>query len=304
MEFRDTKLVPLTGTGPEDVAVDADGQLYTGLADGRILQVSPDGRTVRTVAELDGRVYGLELYGDDELLVCGGSLGLLAVSLADGKPRTLVRDGLRACNNAAVAADGTIYFSDSSTEFDIPDWRSDLVHQTETGRLLRRSPDGSVVDLLDGLHFANGVALAADESFVTVAETGGFRIRRVWLAGDHSGQSDLFAEDLTGFPDNASTGSDGLIWVALASPRLKSLDLVQRLPRAARAAVLNLPVRMQPQPSRVVGAIGLGRDGTVVREYRGEIDGFYMLTAVRERDGWLYFGSLEGQNVVVMPYPH
>ncbi|MGH3432090.1 MAG: SMP-30/gluconolactonase/LRE family protein, partial [Thermocrispum sp.] len=187
MEFRDAKLVPLTGEGPEDVVVDADGQVYTGLADGRILRVSRDGRAVQTVAELDGRVYGLELYGEDDLLVCGGSLGLLAVSLSDGKPRTLVGGpgaGLRACNNAAVAADGTIYFSDSSTQYDIPQWRRDLVHQTRTGRLLRRTPDGAVDELLGELHFANGVALAPDESFVTVNETGAYRVRRCWLGGE------------------------------------------------------------------------------------------------------------------------
>lgn len=303
MEFTDAKLIPLSGEGPEDVVVDAEGQIYTGLEDGRILRVSDDGRTVQTVAEVDGRVYGVELYGDDELVVCAGDLGLLAVSLADGKVRTLL-EGLKACNNAAVAADGTIYFSDSSTAYAIPEWRRDLVHQSRTGRLMRRSPDGAVDELLDGLHFANGVALAPDESYVTVCETGAFRVHRVWLSGPESGRSSIFADDLSGFPDNSSTGSDGLIWIALASPRVKSLDVVQRLPRRARNAVLSVPERLQPQPKRTVGAIGLNGDGRIVREYSGEIDGFYMLTAVRERDGWLYFSSLVGQHLVRMPYPH
>ncbi|MGH3434301.1 MAG: SMP-30/gluconolactonase/LRE family protein, partial [Thermocrispum sp.] len=119
-----------------------------------------------------------------------------------------------------------------------------------------------------------------------------------------AGQNDVFAEDLSGFPDNASTGSDGLIWLALASPRVKSLDLVQRLPKRLREVVVGLPERMQPQPASTVGAVGLDPGGAVVREYHGEIDGFTMLTAVRERDGWLYFSSLVGQHVVVMPYPH
>jgi sugar lactone lactonase YvrE len=304
VQFTDTKLIPLSGEGPEDVVVDAEGQLYTGLEDGRILRVSPDGRTVQTVAEIDGRVYGVELYGDDELVVCAGRLGLLAVSLADGKARTLFADSMRACNNAAVAADGTIYFSDSSTAYDIPEWRRDLMHQTRTGRLLRHTQDGAVDELLTGLHFANGVALAPDESFVTVAETGAFAVRRVWLTGAEAERNEVFIENLSAFPDNVSTGSDGLIWIALASPRVKTLDLVQRLPRRARNAVLALPERLQPQPSPTVGALGLNADGRIVREYSGEIDGFTMLTAVRERDGWLYFSSLVGQHLVAMPYPH
>ena len=76
---------------------------------------------------------------------------------ADGRP-------LLVCNNAAVAADGTIYFSDSSAVHPLSRWRADLVEDTRTGRLLRRNPDGSIDTLLEGLAFANGVALSADES--------------------------------------------------------------------------------------------------------------------------------------------
>lgn len=301
MGFRDAKLVPLNGEGPEDVVVDADGQVYTGLSDGRILRVSQDGRTVETIAELDGRVYGLEFYGEDELLACGGPRGLLAVSISDGAARSLVSGAdLRACNNAAVAADGTIYFSDSSTHFDPSQWRRSLLHQTGTGRLLRRTPDGEVEELLGGLHFANGVALAPDESFVVVAETGERRLTRYWLSGDAAGTSDVFADNLTGYPDNASTGSDQLIWVALASPRVRAFEVLRGTPKVVRDVVGRLPQRLRI--TSTVAAIGLDTSGKVVRQYRGRLEGFTVLSAVRERDGWLYFGSLLGNHVVVMPY--
>ena len=64
------------------------------------------------------------------------------------------------CNNAAVGADGTIWFSDSSRLHGIDRWKADMVENTCSGRLLRRSPDGSVSVVLEGLRFANGVALA------------------------------------------------------------------------------------------------------------------------------------------------
>ena len=76
-----------------------------------------------------------------------------------------------------------MYFSDSSTRFPVPRWRADLIQRTRTGRLLRRAPDGVVTELLGGLEFANGVALAADGSYVAVAETGACRLQRVWLTG-------------------------------------------------------------------------------------------------------------------------
>src|SRR5690606_17122316 len=113
--------------------------------------------------------------------------GLLAVDLASGEVEELVKevDGvpLRFTNNAAVAEDGTIYFSDSSRHYSIEDWKSDLIEHTLTGRLFRRTPDGTVTTLLDGLGLANGVALTADGDQVWVAETALRRIRRLDTAG-------------------------------------------------------------------------------------------------------------------------
>ena len=122
------------------------------------------------------------------------------------------------CNNAAVAGNGDIWFSDSSTVYPIEQWKADFVEHTETGRLLCRRADGSVEVHLDGLAFANGVALAADESYVCVAETGRRTVVRLWLTGERAGTTDLLADELPGYPDNIARGSDGLIWVTIASP--------------------------------------------------------------------------------------
>jgi hypothetical protein len=164
----------------------------------------------------------------------------------------------------------------------VPRWRTDLVRRTATGRLLRRSPDGEDTELLGGLEFANGVALAADGSFVAVAETGTGRLHRVWLTGDRAGRSALFVDGLDGYPDNIALGPDGLIWVALPSPRSTLLTRVHRLPGAARAVVGALPERMSPRPSSVVSAVAVDDAGRVVHELRGTIDGFRLLTGVRE----------------------
>jgi len=300
MRFGEVTVIPVNGHAPEDVVVDGEGRIYAGVDDGRILRLSPDGRRIDVIADTGGRPLGLELYGEDELLICDARAGLLVVPLSGGSPSVLATSALGLdfvfCNNAAVAADGTIYFTDSSRRFGIDNWRDDLIEQTAGGRLLRRSPDGSIDLLLDGLQFANGVALPPDESFVAVAETGAFSVSRVRLSDGHR---DVLIDDLQGFPDNISTGSDGLIWITQASPRVPALDVVRRLPAFLRAGVRALPTSLQPRPGREVGVLGVSPDGEVRHELRGEIDGFHMLVGVREWQGKLYFGSLEEDAIAV-----
>ena len=141
---------------------------------------------------------------------------------------------MRFCNNAAIAGDGTIWFSDSSTHYGIQQWKDDFVQDTRTGRLLRRDLDGTVTVVLDGLAFANGVALSADEDFVAVAETGARTVVRRWLPGPRAGERDLLVDDLPGYPDNIARGSDGLIWVTIASPLDPVVERLQR--RRSRCA--------------------------------------------------------------------
>ncbi|MGY2067485.1 SMP-30/gluconolactonase/LRE family protein [Blastococcus sp. SYSU DS0619] len=302
-DFGGTTVVPV-GEGPEDVVVDGAGRVYTGLADGRIVRVAGTTGAVETVADVPGRPLGLELLGSGELLVCASDAGLLAVSLVDGAVRTLVDrvDGVRlaAVNNAAVAADGTIYFTDSSQRFRIPEWRADLVRRTASGRLFRRTPDGAVTELLGGLEFANGVALAADESWVAVAETGAARVRRVWLTGARAGTAEVFVDDLPGHPDNIALGSDGLVWITLPSPRVAALAAIHRLPAPLRALLSRLPASLQPRPGRTLGVLAVDDSGATVHRLSGEIPGFEMLTGVREAGGRLWFGSLTGSTLATV----
>ncbi|NEK85016.1 SMP-30/gluconolactonase/LRE family protein [Blastococcus saxobsidens] len=302
-DFSGTTVVAV-GEGPEDVLVDGEGRVYSGLADGRIVRVGGPGGPVETIARVPGRPLGLEFLGEDELLVCASDAGLLAVTLADGAVRTLVDRvagaPLEAVNNAAVAADGTIYFTDSSQRFRIPDWRADLVQRTASGRLFRRTPEGAVTLLLDGLEFANGVALAADGSWVAVAETGAARVRRVWLTGERSGVAEDLVDDLPGHPDNIALGSDGLVWITLPSPRVTSLAAIHRLPAPLRVLLSRLPRWLQPRPGRTLGVLAVDGSGREVHRISGEIPGFEMLTGVREADGRLWFGSLTGGTVATL----
>jgi sugar lactone lactonase YvrE len=297
--------LPLGAQGPEDLAI-VDDRLVTGVADGRVLSVSRDGGRVDVLADTGGRPLGIEPLLDGGLLVCDAERGLLRIASGTGSVERLVTaiDGqpMRLCNNAAVAADGTIYFTDSSRRHGLSSYRADLIERTGTGRLLRRDPSGAVQVLLDHLEFANGVALAADESIVAVAETGAARILRVWLTGPRCGQSDVLVAELPGLPDNLSTGTDGRIWVALPMPRLRLLRLAQRSPRWVRRLLGWLAGAVGFTPPAISRVLAIEPDGQTVsriecgRRYR-------MVTGVREYAGSLYFGSLTAHAIATLNVP-
>jgi sugar lactone lactonase YvrE len=298
-------VVQVNGRGTEDVLVDR-GQVFTGVEDGRILRLTQDGRRLDTIADTGGRPLGIEAYPDGRLLVCDAGRGLLLVERVSGEVEVLVERGadLRVCNNAAVATDGTIYFTDSTNRFDLEFWKADLLEHRGTGRLLRRDPDGSVETVAGGLHFANGVALAPDESYVVVAQTGAYRLDKIVLTGDRQGETEVLAAGLPGFPDNIATGSDGLIWIAMASPRVAALDISSRLHPAIRKAVWALPERLQVKEKRAVWTRALdGATGKVVHDFRGTRPDFHLVTGVREAGGRVYLGSLNERAIAYFDLP-
>ena len=298
-------VIPVPGHGAEDVVVDARGDVWTGTEDGAVFRVRPDGGRVDRVANTGGRPLGLELYGD-RILVADAHKGLLAVDDKGGiEPLvdTVLGTKMVFCNNAAVAANGDIWFSDSSTVHPIERWRADFVENTCTGRLLCRRADGSVEVHLDGLAFANGVALAADESFVAVAESGRATVVRLWLTGERAGERDYLVQDLAGYPDNIALGSDGLVWVTLASPRDPLVERLQRGPMLLRRGVTKVPMALQPQPKRTVRVQAYDASGRLVHDVDADASGYHMVTGVREHQGRVWMGSLAEPAIAVADVP-
>lgn len=305
-------VIPVPGPGAEDVVVATsgpdEGAVFTGTGDGAIFRVSHDGRKVDRVADTGGRPLGIELDVDGRLLVCDARRGLLRVDPASGAVEA-VTDSVNGttmmfCNNAAVASDGTVWFSDSSTKYGIDRWKDDFLQNTRTGRLMKLSTDGTVEVVLDGLAFANGVALSAAEDFVCVAESGARTVVRRWLTGNRAGMRDLLCQGLPGYPDNISRGSDGLIWVTIGSPTDPLLERIQTGPMPLRRLVTKIPERLQPKPKQTVRVQAYDESGTLVHD----IDvnpadhgaSFHMVTGVREHDGRVWMGSLHEPAVAVL----
>ena len=296
-------VIPVPGPGAEDVVVDTDGHVYAGTADGSVFRIRPDGNRIDRVGNTGGRPLGLELMPDGRVLVCDARRGLLALEPRTGAVEVLTAavDGQRMefCNNAAVHSGGDIFFSDSSRVHGIDRWKAEMVEDTRSGRLLRRLPGGAVDVLLEGLRFANGVALAADESFVVVAETAGRNVVRRWLTGPRAGETDMFVTGLPGYPDNISRGSDGLIWVAIASPHDPVVERLTRSPMAVRRLAWRLPETVQPRPKRTARVMAFDDGGALVHDRTLDATGFHMVTGVRECDGRVWLGSLVEPAVAV-----
>jgi strictosidine synthase len=280
--------------------------VLTGGADGTIWRFDTVGRA-QALANTGGRPLGIEILPDGRYLVCDSERGVLRVDDGGGVEvlaDTAAGQRLLATNNAAVARDGTVYFTDSSARFPMAEHRRDLLEHSGTGRLLRLDPATGATDLVaDGLYFANGVGLAADESFVLVVETGAYRIQQIVLTGPDAGAKRIFCDNLPGIPDNmASQSAAGIFWVALYSPRMRLLDLIAPYP-ALRTVAANLPEALVPGPPRRGGVLGFDGAGALVHDLQGSRGSYAPITGVREAVGWLYLGSLTADAIARVPAP-
>lgn len=289
------------GHGPEDVALDAEGKIYAGFDDGRIMVLLSDGSQPRLFANTGGRPLGLIFDLQGNLIVADAIKGLLSVSKA-GEVKVLATDAdgkkFGCLNDLDIGADGTIYFTEASHKFPMSQHVHDLLEHQPNGRLLALDPQArNPRTVLRDLYFANGVAVSPDQTFVLVAETGMYRVRRVWLKEPKMGQDDVFIDNLPGFPDGISSNGRDRFWLALVTPRQSIFDRMLPYP-FMRKMVLRMPKFLQPAPQRYSFVIGLDSQGRVVENLQnGASDCYAQIANVVERDGALYFGSI-GENTV------
>lgn len=293
--------------GPEDAAMGRDGHIYATTENGAVLRISPSGRTVRVFADVGGRPLGIEPYGEDAFVVANPFAGLQRIG-ADGSVSTLLSeiDGqpIGYANDVAVAADGRVFLSNASTKFGAADFGGtleasllDILEHGGNGIVIEyRPPGGDARILIDGLNFANGVAISRDQQFLLVAETGGYRILKHWLDGPDAGTTEVLIDNLPGFPDNINTGMQGRFWVGLAAPRN---DLVDRLSSHPfiRKVVQRLPAIVRPQPVPSSHVIAIDAEGTVLMDLQDPRARFPMMTGVLETPQALYLTTLFGHRL-------
>ena len=326
--------------GPESLAMDRRGWLYSGTADGRIVRVSSAGGVVETFARTGGRPLGLAFGAEGQLYVADGQRGLLVVD-PRGSVRTLVGPGargtpgngsgtlppeeppVRRANGVDVAPDGTVLFTEPSSRHPMSRSRLAVLEGRADGRLFAYHPDRGTRVLLDSLHFPNGVAVSPDGKSVAVAETSRYRVLRLTLgagsvarAPDGSGESERPeppSSGRPGEPESAEVLAEGLPGFPdgisvdeegtywVALPAPRSALFDATLPRPfLRKVLARLPRRWLPAPSGPPRIVALDADGTPRLLVRGP-EGGPPATSVLRAGGSLYVGNLDGEGIAVWP---
>ncbi|ETN60629.1 hemomucin [Anopheles darlingi] len=278
--------------GPEAILVNGK-DLFTAIHGGEVIRIN--GQHITHIAkfgkpcelsfeeEICGRPLGMAFdTKGSNLIVADAYYGLFSVDLAKGgekhqlvSPDTVL-DGkgvnrkAKLFNSVAVARNGDIFWTDSSSDFTIQDGVF-TVFANPSGRLfhLDRATGKNKV-LLDRLYFANGVALSPEEEFVLVAETMSSQIRRYYLKGPKAGTDDVFIDGLPGLVDNLIADAEG-IWAPLVqavdsenpaiSQLLSNVPLIRKF-LIRMLALAELPIRLIHQvvpnvhTQRLIHAIG------------------------------------------------
>jgi len=298
-----------TYEGPEDVTVGHDGALYASMSSGTILRIEANGGQVSEFAHTGGRPLGLESLPDGSLIVANGYIGIQRVS-PSGEVTDLLSeiDGepLAYPDDLAVSSDGVIYFSDASTKFGARVWHGsydasllDILEHGGHGRVIAFDPgSGESTVIIEGLDFANGVAIDPDNRFLLIAETGSYRILRHWLQGPEAGATEVILDNLPGFPDNINGGDAGRFWVGLVAPRDAKLDSLSGKP-FLRKVVQRLPAFLRPSAAPSSHVFAINGDGEVLSSLQDPAASYPTMTGVCETADRLYLTRLFGHE---LPY--
>lgn len=288
--------------GPEAITIDPQGQLLAGLKDGRVVKLSVGNDTPTVIADTKGRPLAMEYHPDGRLIICDAHGGLLALG-PDGKLETLATTyggvPFRFVDDLAITRDGVVYFTDASSRHSIEEFTEELLEHGTSGRVLRYVPSTKEVTLVaSDLSFANGIALSEDESFLVVAETGSYRLWRIWLAGPSAGKREPFGDPLPGFPDNVRRASGGKgFWVAIGNLRRPDVDALAGIP-FVRRLVGGLPKPLRPKPGRHGYVLHVDVSGKPLETFQDTSSNSYSpIASATEHDGWLYLGSFAREGV-------
>ncbi len=174
---------------PEDVVVGKDGRVWASEHTSACAEILGDG-TFRKVGDAGGAPNGINMDAEGRIIIANfgiydGEAGpLQRLDVETGKVAVLASevDGkqLTSCNYPIVARDGTIYCTHSTFAEQWPQ----ALDGREDGFVFRVTPDGKVEKLADGLKFANGCCLDADESHLYVNQTSGGNVVRYPILDD------------------------------------------------------------------------------------------------------------------------
>lgn len=291
--------------GLESLDVDADGNIYGGDKEGRIIRITLKGE-IKAIAKTGGRPLGIQFDKLGNLIIADAYRGLLSLDKS-GKLSVLVSEykgvPFRFTDDVDIAQDGKIYFSDASI-YEQKEYLYDLLEAKPYGRVFVYDPKTKETDLLaDELYFANGIALSKTEDFLLVNETYRYRITKLWLKGPKKGTKETVIDNLPGFPDNITRNENGEFWVALFTVRNDRMDHMHPSP-VVKKMVSFLPKFLWPKAEPYGYALKMDGNGKVLMTLQ-DPGGEHLkeVTSVIEKKRQLYIGSLYNDRVGIYVLP-
>ncbi|MGB0930622.1 MAG: SMP-30/gluconolactonase/LRE family protein [Chitinophagales bacterium] len=294
------------GHGPEDVAKGLDSLFYTGLANGDIVCFSEGGEHLETFVNTGGRSLGLKFDTLGNLIAADAVKGLLSIS--PDKKITVLTDSVDGkklffTDDLDIASDGVIWFTDASQRNHLDAIMREAWELQPTGRLLSYNPQTKETKIeMEGLRFANGVAIGPNDEFLLVNETMGMRIHKFWMKDEKKGQSEVLVNELPGYPDNITFNGKGTFWVALPSIRTNAdFEALYDKP-FMRKVIRRLPESIIPPPKIIHYGmlIGINESGEVIYNMQDPSGSIHDITSVNQYGDKLYLGSLEMNEVGVV----
>lgn len=290
--------------GPEDIVFDAEGNLYCGVhrtefdfSDGRILKIDRSGK-VEIFLNTHSWVSGLHFDTQGNLIALSHKLGL--ISIAPDKTVTVLANKddqgrpFLIPNGLDIATDGKIYFSNTSytSAYTVKYGRKLILEIRPNGGLYCYNPTTHKVEtLIDGTYFGNGVVLSKDESHLLMTETEKYRILRYWLKGEKEGKTEVFMDNLPGFPNGISIRDNGSYWLGFSTKRNDALDKIHPKP-GMKKFVYGLPDFLQHKQELFGMVLNVSQDGKVIDALFDSTGNFIPEAgAVKEFNGRLYLGG-------------
>lgn len=290
--------------GAEDIVFDSHGNLYCGVhkalndfSDGKILKINPDGK-IEIFYDAGSWVAGLHFDKQGNLIALSHKQGLISINpekkvtvLAnkDNKGRNfLIPNGLD------IDSKQNMYFTNTSSEspYTIKYGRKLILEMKYNGGLYQYNPTTKeVITLIDGTYFGNGVVVSKDESFLLMVETTKYRILKYWLKGENTGKTEVFMDNLPGFPNGVSIREDGTFWLGFTTKRNDALDKIHPKPQMKKF-VYGLPNWLQPKEDKFGMVMHISENGTILNTFF-DSTGIIMPEAgsVKEQNGFLYMGG-------------